>query len=230
MTRKPVIIVGTGNIADIVHYYLVTSWTRVEAFSVSEDCMTEDHYKGLPIVPFENIEKKFSPSEYNMFIAIGYKGLNHLRAKFYYAAKEKGYNLISYVSPKATLDPSVEVGDNVFIFEGNNIQYNASIGDNTILWAGNHIGHETKIGNHVYIASHVVVSGFCNIGDYCFMGVNAAVADEITIGDNCLIAMGANLTHDLAPSKICVPPKSSFIDYDKLSESAREMFKPRYTI
>ena len=227
MYRKPIIIVGTGHIADIVHYYLIKSCTPVEAFAVSEKYIETESYRGVPVVPFETVEKRFSPSDFSMFVAIGYKQLNHLRAKFFYAAKEKGYSLISYVDPKANVSPSVTIGDNVFIFEGNNIQFNASIGDNTILWSGNHVGHETRIGKHVYIASHVVVSGFCDIGDYCFMGVNSAVADEVTIGANCLIAMGANVVHDMPPEKVCAPPRSSFIEYDKLSVDARSMFDPR---
>ena len=53
-----------------------------------------------------------------MFLPISFKRMSYLRRDKLAAAKEKGYDIISYVSSKATTWPGLDVGENCFIFEG----------------------------------------------------------------------------------------------------------------
>lgn len=224
---KKIVMVGAGNVADIA-YELFThdSPYEVVAFSVDRDFLKSDTKFGLPVVPFETVEEQYSPDEYGMFIAIGYTKLNHLRARFYRQAKEKGFSLVSYVSSEAFVWRNVEIGENCFILEGNVIQPFVKIGNNVMLWSGNHIGHCTVIKDHVYIASHVVVSGFVEIGEYCFVGVNATFADNVTVGKNCLIGAGAIILRNTKEGKVYGMRTTMPRDFDTLSPAAREMFWP----
>ena len=52
-----------------------------------------------------------------MFVAVGYQDLNKFRARKYEEAKAKGYELISYVSSRASNFGGVEIGDNCFVLE-----------------------------------------------------------------------------------------------------------------
>jgi UDP-3-O-[3-hydroxymyristoyl] glucosamine N-acyltransferase len=79
-------------------------------------------------VPFEEVEQQFPTATYQMFVPMSFKKMNHLRAEKYDAAKRKGYELISYVSSKATVWPGFSCGDNCFIFEDNTIQPFVKIG------------------------------------------------------------------------------------------------------
>ena len=99
-----------------------------------------------------------------MFVAVGYAGVNKVRAAICDEAKGKGYTLITYVSSKATTWGDTQIGDNCFIFEDNTIQPFVTIGDDCVLWSGNHIGHHVTIGDHCFITSHVVISGHVSIG------------------------------------------------------------------
>ena len=126
-----------------------------------------------------------------MFIALSYSEVNSIRKKKYFAAKEKGYKLASYISSRATILNNMSIGDNCFILENNTIQPFVSIGNNVTLWSGNHIGHHSAICDHVFIASHVVVSGGVHIGSQSFLGVNATLINNISIGDGCVIGAGA---------------------------------------
>lgn len=189
---KKVVIFGTGDIAQVVHYYLThDSNYEIVAFTVDEDYLKEKQLFNLPVVPFEEVERYYPPEEFAMFIAIGYKQVNKLRAQKYYSAKKSGYRLISYVSPKSIVWGNVEVGDNCFVFENQTIQPFVKIGDNVIIWSGNHIGHHSVIGDHCFITSHVVISGNVKIEPYCFLGVNATIRDGITIARECVIGAGA---------------------------------------
>ena len=192
-----IVVFGTRQWAELAHFYLThDSEHQVVAFTVDRDYLDCDRYKDLPVVAFEEVEKHYPPSEYKMFIPISFKKMNHLRADKYEEAKARGYELISYVSSKATTWPGFKCGENCFIFEDNTIQPFVTIGNNVILWSGNHIGHHTTIKDHVMITSHVVISGCCTIEPFCFFGVNSTVRDETVIAHDTLVGMGVAITKD----------------------------------
>lgn len=190
-----VIIFGLEDFAELANYYLKTdSEHEVVAFSVNEAYLLEETNKeGLPIVAFENIEEKYPPSEYSFFAPMAPNKMNKLRETVYNSIKEKGYQLISYISTKATLFDN-EIGDNCFILENNTIQPFTKIGNNVVLWSGNHIGHHCVIKDHVTFTSHVVLSGHCIVEPFCFFGVNATLRDGLTLSEGTLVAMSASIT------------------------------------
>ncbi|MFC1505001.1 acetyltransferase [Thermodesulfobacteriota bacterium] len=188
---KKLVIFGNGLFSELVFsYFKYASDYEVEAFTAHSNFIEEPSFFDLPICPFESIEKIYPPKNCSMFIAMGYRGLNKIRASIYLEAKEKGYELVSYVHPNVQVWPNNIIGENTFIFEDNTIQPYVKIGNNTILWSGNHIGHHSTIGNHCFISSHVVVSGNCKVGDYSFLGVNSTLRDSISIGKSCIIGAG----------------------------------------
>lgn len=194
---KKVIIFGTGGFAEVVHYYLThDSPYEVAAFSATRDSSSPAELLSLPVVPFETLEENFPPSDFSMFIAIGYRKVNAIRTDFYRRAKEKGYQLITYVNSKATTWGDLSLGDNTFVFENNVIQPYTKIGNNVILWSGNHIGHHVRIADNCFITSHVVVSGNCTVGENCFLGVNATIGDGVKVAPRCVIGAGSLILRD----------------------------------
>lgn len=192
-----VIIFGNSDWASLAYVYLThDSPHEVVAFTVDAAYLKDGECAGLPVVAFEDVENIYPPSEYQMFVPISFKKMNHLRADKFAQAKEKGYHCVSYVSTKATTWPGFACGENCFILEDNTIQPFVEIGDNVVLWSGNHIGHHTKIKDHVFLASQVVVSGACVIEPYCFLGVNATIRDETIIARETLVGAGALILKD----------------------------------
>ena len=192
---KKVIIFGIQDFAELAHYYLTNdSPYTVCAFSVNEAYMpSTPYFKGLPIVPFENIEHIYPPSDYVFFAPMSPVKMNQLRENVYNNIKAKGYKLISYISSRATLFEN-PIGDNCFIHENNTIQPYTTIGNNVILWSGNHIGHHCIIEDHIMFTSHVVLSGHCAVKSYCTLGVNSTIRDGIVLEEGCFVAMGACIT------------------------------------
>lgn len=197
---KKVIIFGVLDTAELAHYYLTNdSPYVVEAFTVSREYLKDPEFKprgslrSYPVVPFEDLESIYPPSEYFFFVPMTGVKMNTIRKKIYEEGKKKGYEFISYVSSKATTFGN-EIGENCFILEDNTIQPFTSIGDNVVLWSGNHIGHHGRIDSHVFFTSHVVMSGHCHIKERAWIGVNATIRDFTTVGEGCLIAMGSLIT------------------------------------
>ena len=203
--KKPLIIFGAGDIAQLAHFYFCTdSNYEVVAFTIDTTYMTAAEFCGLPVVSFEDLPSLYSPNTHEMFIALSYSKLNEVRKEKYFAAKTLGYQLASYISSHATVLNESRIGDNCFIFEDNTIQPFVTIGNNVTLWSGNHIGHHSTIHDHCFIASHVVISGGVEIGESCFVGVNATLRDHIKVGPKCVIGAGALLLADAEPEGVYI--------------------------
>jgi sugar O-acyltransferase (sialic acid O-acetyltransferase NeuD family) len=192
-----VVIFGDSYWADLAHVYLThDSPHEVVGFTLDRGYMKTDRHLALPVVPFDEVEDRFPPDVFKMFVPISFKRMNHIRADKYTQAKRKGYELISYVSSRASVWPGFQCGDNCFIGDDNTIQPFVQIGNDVVMWSGNHIGHHTVINDHVTITSHVAIAGSCRIESYCFLGFNATVRDETTIARETLVGAGAVIMND----------------------------------
>jgi sugar O-acyltransferase (sialic acid O-acetyltransferase NeuD family) len=214
-----VVIFGNSDWADLAHVYLTyDSPHEVVAFTVDRDHMSGSQHRQLPVIPFDEVVKEFSPEHHQMFIPISFKKMNRLRASKYEQAKAWGYRFISYVSSKATTWPDFTCGENCFIFEDNTIQPFVHIGNDVVLWSGNHIGHHSVIKDHITITSHVVVSGHCTIEPYCFLGVNATIRDETVLAQGTLVGAGAVILGDTKEWGLykAIPTESAAIRSDQL--------------
>lgn len=181
--KKKLVLVGTSALAEIAYeYFNYDSEFEVVAFSAHRAFVDSPEKFGLPVVPLEDLTKKFSPKDFYVHVAVAYPELNRLRARMVEEVKQKGYRLTSYVSSKAFVWRNVQMGENCFIFENNVVQPYVKLGNNVILWSGNHIGHHSTIGDNCFISSHVVICGFCHIGNNCFFGVNSVVANNLEVG------------------------------------------------
>ncbi|NML47786.1 acetyltransferase [Ramlibacter sp. G-1-2-2] len=199
--KKPLVIFGAGDIAQLAEFYFRTdSGYEVVAFTVDQGFLKEPSFCGKPVVPFEEVATRFPPGQHALFVAVSYAKLNAVRKEKFLAARAMGYELASYVSSRATVLNEGAIGANCFILEDNTVQPFARIGDNVTLWSGNHIGHHSAIGDHTFIASHVVVSGGVRIGEQCFIGVNATLRDHVTVGDRCVLGAATLLLED-APAE-----------------------------
>ncbi|MCF5921293.1 sugar O-acyltransferase, partial [Xanthomonas perforans] len=167
---RQLVIVGAGEFAQIAcEYFQHDSHYKVVAFSVERDFLLQTTVAGLPVVAYEELEQRYPPHDYAVFVAIPATQLNRLRTRFFQDVVRRGYCCATYVSSRAFVWQNAQIGANCFIFEGNVVQPFTRIGDNCVLWSGNHIGHRTVVQDHVFIASHAVISGYCEIGQGSFI-------------------------------------------------------------
>ena len=224
MKTKKLIIIGDSAFAEIAHeYFDVDSDYEVVGFSVEREFLKREQMHGLPMVAFEQLEKHFEPALHHVYVATVYTQLNRLRARLATEAKQKGYQLASYISSRAFVWRNVRLGEHCFIFENNTLQPFVKIGNNVVLWSGNHIGHHTTVGDNCFISSHVVISGFCDIGENAFIGVNATLANNVTVGkDNWIgpnMAIMKNTEANLLfKTENSIPTKISSTRFFKIKE------------
>jgi sugar O-acyltransferase (sialic acid O-acetyltransferase NeuD family) len=204
------VIWGAGKIADEAYFYFTNdSSHEVVAFTVDQEFMQGTEKLGLPVVPFEELRHRYPPEDFKMFVAVGYQDLNRFRARKYQECKTMGYELVSYVSSKASNFGNVAVGDNCFVLEFAVIQPCAEIGNDVFLWSGNHVGHHAKIEDHCYVAGNVVISGNTRVEPFCFLGVSATLGHEITVGRESFIGAGSLITKNVPPHSVYIVPDTA---------------------
>ena len=209
---KKVFIFGLGTISDLVFYYFSEQNDyEIVGFVDYDNLIVSDKKFELPVIKLSNLNQTFPPTEFEGFIAIGYRNLNTDRENVFKLLKDKKYKLCSFISKKSVIAENAQIGENCLILENQTIQPYVKIKDNVYVWSGNHIGHHSIISENTFVSSHVVISGNCKIGKNCFIGVNAAIADGIEIKNKCTISMGANVSKNLSTSSLVMSKNSEII-------------------
>lgn len=201
-TDDSLVVFGTASFGEVAAFYFEhdSDYDPV-AFTADAEYVEGDSFRGRPVVDFEAVEQQFPPSTHDMFVAVTD---NRTRAEKCEAAREKGYDLASYRSSRLTAWEDLELGENCFVFEDQTIQPFVDIGDDVVLWSGNHVGHHATIGDHCFVTSHVVMSGHTVLEPYAYLGVNATLADGVTIGRDCTVGAGAVIIDDTEPESTYV--------------------------
>lgn len=191
---KNLLIIGAGEFADIAYeYFTVDSDYTVVGFAVEAAYLSDTTKCGLPVVALEEVETAFPPDSVAAHVAITSTSLNQVRERIFGIVRAKGYHFANYISSRAFVWRTAQLGENVFIFENNVIQHGVVVGDGVVLWSGNHIGHQTRIGDFCFVSSHVTVSGYCTIGRRSFIGVNATFADHVEIPADTFVGLASAL-------------------------------------
>lgn len=194
---KELIIFGNTELAELAHFYFShDSEYKVAGFSVDGEYMNQSSFKGLPIVPFEEVSGAFPQEEYSMFIAVGYTHMNAIRKMKYLQAKALNYELANYISSKAQTWPQTQTGDNCMIMEGTTVMPYCKIGNNVLVWVNSILSHHSVIEDHVCITSDCAIGGMVHIEEQAFIGLNSTIRQGLTVGRKSIIAAGANLLED----------------------------------
>ena len=215
---KKIIIFGTGELAQRIFFYLQDSDDQVVAFCANKSKIDKEELLGLPIITFENIEEKFPPSEFSMFIALAYSEMNKKRTKFFEEAKSKGYELYSYIHPSTKIWDKFEMGENCFILANNVVQPFVKIGNNVLIGSNNLISHNTTIDDNCFITSNVTIGGHVTIGKNCFVGLSSTINQRIKIGNECIIGAGTIISKNVNDKEVYAENSSK-----KLPQSSDEL-------
>jgi sugar O-acyltransferase (sialic acid O-acetyltransferase NeuD family) len=210
-----VVLFGTGRGADVAYRFLTRdSDHKVCAFAVDRQYIRQQTFHDLPVVAFEDVEKRFAPDEYKMLVLLGYQRMNGLRAEKYFAAKKKGYSCISYANSHFYRPEELSIGENCFILDNQSISLDVKIGNNVVMWSSNHVGDLTTIGDHAWLSSHATIAAEVVVKPYCFIGVGATVGNKVTLGEGTFVGASALVVSDTAEKSVCVAGKSEKVDVD----------------
>lgn len=194
---KPLLIFGVGPMVEQVHYYFTQhAGRRVEAFTVEAAFLTMGSFAGLPVLPFEEAQRRFPPDTHELFVGVGYSDFNRLRKRVFLQVQALGYTLPSFVHESAVVARNVVIGANCQVRELAVVQPFARIGDNVSMGPRAAVSHHARIENHVWLGNNSHVNGSAVIEECCFLGTNANVRDGVTVGAGCIVGAGALIMSD----------------------------------
>jgi sugar O-acyltransferase (sialic acid O-acetyltransferase NeuD family) len=207
------VIVGAGEMARLACVYFRRDTSHeVVAYAVDAAFRRVDSLDGLPVVDTEELPRAFPPSACSAFVAIGYSGVNRNRARKYAEMKAAGYELASYVSPRASYLADAPPGDNCFILEQAVVQPFAAIGNDVVLWSGARVCHDSIVQDHCFVAAGAVILGRVHVAPYCFVGAGATIRNDVELATSTVVGAGAVIMEDTQERGVYVPPRSVRLD------------------
>jgi sugar O-acyltransferase (sialic acid O-acetyltransferase NeuD family) len=225
MAPPPIVIYGNGAMARVLHSYARHS-VRVAGFTVDGHCIEAgaDTFCGLPLVPFDDVQRHFPPADVEMIVAVGFVAMNALREQKSDEAKAKGYRLARYVHPSLIRHDDVEIGENCIIYEHVSIHPGSRIGAGTFITSNVSIGHDCVVEEYNWINGGVSFAGGCRVGRGCFFGVNASIADGLQLGARTFVGAGTLVAKNTGADEVHVAPAGQKLP---LSSTAFLNFKRR---
>jgi len=221
-----IVLFGAGKIADVLYTIaLADRDVSLAGFTCDRAYVTTPELHGLPLVPFDEVETVFPPTDFAMFVAIGYQKINSIRAERCSQAREKGYRLVSLISARAHVPSTCTIGANCCIMDGAALQPYARLGDDVFVWNGAAVGHHATVGDHCWLASNCTISSTVVMEPFCFVGVNAAVGHAITIGARSIIGAAAVITRSTAPNGVYIARDTErfWLDSERFTKISRIM-------
>jgi sugar O-acyltransferase (sialic acid O-acetyltransferase NeuD family) len=222
---KKLIIIGCGGTSEVIaDAFMRDSDFEVVAFAVEQAYVPSSPcFCGLPVLPYENLEKRCPASEFSFFVGIGGTALNALRRRFFTEMLAKGYIPASLLSSRASISPRASLGAHCLILENVVIHAGCRIGDNVMIFPNAYTGHHTVIEPHCFIAAGVAIAGYAHIKEKSFLGAGACIANSITVGTENFISMGARVTQSTAdgimvksaPATVMPEAKERFLRWHK---------------
>ena len=191
------VIYGTGPMAALAHFYFTQdSPHRVVGFTTDRATLTDTRMLGLPVVPFDEVERHFAPAQHAAFVALPEGRFNSARGDLVEEVHAKGYAVASYLSSKAAYWAGLRLEDNCFILENVTIQPFARLGRNVVLWSGSQIGYNAKVDDHAFIGAQAVVSNAAEVGEGSSIGANATIGERVKVGRESVIGAGCLVRTD----------------------------------
>lgn len=211
-----IIIFGAGFFADQIYRYLTKEGKFVSAFTVEKEYCTAKWFHDIQVIPFEELELHFSKENISILICVGYNKMNQIREQIFEKIKNKGYKILSYIHPKATVLAD-RVGMGNIILENASIGIGCIIGEGNIFYNNAVICHDVSVNSFNYFSPSSTVLGTAVVKNGCFLGANATIKNGITIDDYSLIGANAFVRKNTCKQSVVVPAESVVLDCNSLS-------------
>jgi UDP-3-O-[3-hydroxymyristoyl] glucosamine N-acyltransferase len=82
------------------------------------------------------------------------------------------------------------------------------IGNNVFIWNGAMVGHHSIIEDNCWLTSSCNISGNVHVGSNTFIAVNGTVGHSVTIGSNCFLGANSLVTKNLEENKVVIVESS----------------------
>lgn len=115
-----------------------------------------------------------------------------------------GLDIVSIVSPLASVSPMSKIGKGVFIGHHAHVGPNSLIGDGVIVNTGAIVEHDCRVGDYCHISVNATLCGGVTVGKRSMVGAGATVIDGATLVDDVIVGAGATVVTPLQNAGVYV--------------------------
>lgn len=206
-----IVIFGATQFSSMLHQIIEReSAAKIVAYTINENYISDKsikHYNKYPLVPFEEIENIYPPSDYKILNSIGYLKMNSIRQSTTGNCINKGYEIFSFISKDARVFSDLNGIGNI-VLPGAFIGYDVEVGNSNIFYTGCLLTHHVKVKNNSFIAAGCTIGGYVTIGSNCFLGLNSTIKNRVNINDYSLVGASTYISKDTEAYSVYVPERS----------------------
>ena len=186
------------------HGYVVTEAALLQGISILGYAQGEKQNQNPYRLDFLGDE---TLSDFNWQLSKDYLlgvGSNKIRAKLANRILEMGGKCLTVIHPSASLAQTIKVGQGTFVARNVSVNPLVQIGDNVILNTSCTIDHECQISANVHVAPGAVLAGNVCVGEGSFIGANSVIREGVKIGKNVVIGAGSVILTDVYDDQVVV--------------------------
>lgn len=211
---KKVVVYGGSTLTKMLYYDAIGNDNfQISCFAADKDYLNARELLGLPLVSYEEILNLYPPEVYDMLVI--FSGYSNMRSRndIYLKAKDLGYKLRNYISPKSDISQDISMGENNIIMGASHIGFGGTMGNNNLIRQSVYLGHDFKLGDNNVIAPGCNIGGHCEIKSHCYIGIGVTLTDHLKIAEEVLIGAGSVVIRDTEPYSKNVGNPSRIIGY-----------------
>ncbi len=171
---KHLVIIGTGNIGQIVHWYATLSPDYMKEWDIKCHIDDVESYEIEPDDVFVNAEVK-PIDRYNLSKII----------------RDKGGVFINIIHPMANIAPTAKLGTGVVVGAFATVSINTDIKDDVLIQDHCNVGHDGIIGEGTHLYVGVKLCGRNRIGEHSSIFTGSILYPDVKVGIGCTVGAGS---------------------------------------
>jgi len=203
--NQKVVILGGGGHAKMCIDIINQMGTYKIVGIIDRNIKIDSKVMGIPVIAKdrdEDLEKLYNEGFRLIVIGVGAITNHNIRDKIYKKLKRIGFYIPNIIHPKASIEPSVSIG------EGNQIMANAIIGsdvkikNNCIINSGAIVSHDSLLENNVHITPGAILAGGVCVGENSLIGMGSTIYLYVKIGKHVTIFNNCSITKNVPDNSI----------------------------
>ena len=201
MRQEKVIVIGTGNQAEVV-IDIINQQNEYEIIGVTSLSADLEEFCGYPVLGNDSELKKIEKNNsFKLAMGIGGYRSNHNRKRVFESLKKQGFDFINVIHPHSSISKTARLGEGISVYAGAVINTAATIEDNVILALNSSVGHHSKIGKHSLLSAAASIGANAKVGDESLIAMGARLISGIKIGEKVTVAAGAVVVDSIESDK-----------------------------
>ncbi len=205
MSRQPLVMIGAGGHAKVLHALALTiGHTIVGVCDPQLVQQGQSHWRGVPVLGGDDALEQFDPAAVGLINGIGQLVASHARQDIYTRLCQAGFNFPTLIHPAAWVAPTARLAHGVQVMAGVVVQPDCRIAENSIINTHASIDHDCDIGANVHIGPGATLCGEVCVQDRAFIGSGATIIQGLIVSTGAVVGAGVTLTRNLDCDQILI--------------------------